>query len=196
MAAYNLIDQNIVASALTEPKTNDSFFFPVGENQHTGYAFNGQYYVLGVQQTSHQAATWWTEFSASPSPYRGDQADFPTYGLVLLSPVSLAILDQALPVAQAEALPLWMLFLLGDNFLLGNNFNGSIQGFLPQSLAYADGIISVTYSPDPGNQPGYSQGEHPIVPPYPTPYPSVGVTSHMVVSIDFVQDSAYLDVSA
>ena len=194
MAAYDFIDQNIVASCLIQPHDDDSFYNPV-RLKHTGYAFNGQYYVLGVQQVGHQAASWWTEFSTA-GPYRGDQADFPTYGLVLLSPVSLVILDQATPVAQASALPLWMQFLLGDNNALANNFNASVQGFLPAGLSYADGIISVIYTPDPGNQQSYLPANHPIYPPYPTPYPNVGVISHMVVNIDFVQDSVYLDVSA
>jgi hypothetical protein len=34
-----------------------------------------------------------------------------------------------------------------------------------------------------------------ITKPYPAPYPTIGVTSHMVVSIDFAQDSVYLDVA-
>lgn len=193
MAAYDFIDQNIVASCLIQPHDDDSFYNPV-RLKHTGYAFDGQFYSLGVQQLSHQAASWWTEFTMGGNAYRGDQADFPTYGLVLLSPVSLVILDQANPVALATLLPLWMQFLLGDNNALANNFNAAVQGFLPAALSYADGIISVTYSPDPGNQPGYLNSQQPIIPPYPAPYPAVGVISHMVVNIDFVQDSCYLDV--
>jgi hypothetical protein len=112
-----------------------------------------------VQDTSstfagNLQASWWTEAQVG-NPYRGDQQNFPTYGLVLLSPVSLAVLDQSVPVSVATALPLWMQFLLGDANALANNFNGATQGFLPSGVCYADGIISVTYSPDAGNQASY-----------------------------------------
>jgi hypothetical protein len=88
-----------------------------------------------------------------------------------------------------------MQFLLSDSALLTNNFNGSVQGFSPSALAYSDGIVSVTYKPDPGNQETYTSGQHPLSSPYPPPYPAVSAQSHMVVSIDFVTDSAYLDVA-
>lgn len=245
---YDFIDQNIVATCLIQPHDNDSFYNPI-PNLHTGFAFNGFHYTLGVQDGNASPwvsnggniqATWWTE-AQSGNPFRGDQQNFPTYGLVLLSPVSLVILDQSTPVAEATALPLWMQFLLADQNALANDFDGAVQGFLPASVCYADGIISVTYSPDAGNQASYVYpawdpstsynagdivtyngvryeavlfGAPPappvagippslnlnfwqveMTPPYPTPYPAVGVTSHMVVSIDFVQDSVYLDVA-
>jgi len=320
---YDFIDQNIVATCLIQPHDNDSFYNPI-PHQHTGFAFNGNHYTLGVQDGAaspwHAAggnlqATWWTE-AQSGNPFRGDQQNFPTYGLVLLSPVSLVILDQSTPVSEATALPLWMQFLLGDNNALANDFNGAIQGFTPSSVCYADGIISVTYTPDSGNLATYTYpawdpsvtysagtiityngiryqalvaptpsavinvsetvgnvvtltvGSAPwavgqqvslagltaatwlngqtvtllagttttslifhdptlhgafgpaaetgtatqvnvnlppttnlnfwnieIIKPYPAPYPTIGVTSHMVVSIDFGQDSVYLDVA-
>src|SRR5271157_1233925 len=101
--AYNFIDQNIVSSCLIQAHTDDSFYNPV-VNQHTGYAFDGGYYVLGVLDTTHVQASWFTEFGSNP--FRGDQAQFPTFGIALLSPVSLVILDQTKPVSTAEALPL------------------------------------------------------------------------------------------
>src|SRR5271156_2601633 len=158
--AYDYIDQNIVASCLIEGRTDDSFFFPTGQNQHTGYAFNGVHYTLGVQDTDstfagNLQASWWSE-SQTNNPFRGDQQNFPTFGLVLLSPVSLVILDQSIPVSIASKLPLWMQFLLGDTNALANDFNGAIQGFLPSSVCYADGIVSVTYTPDAGNQATYT----------------------------------------
>lgn len=194
--AYDFIDQNILASCLIQPHDDDSFYNPV-RNLHTGYAFNGQHYTLGVQDTGstfagNLQASWWTETN---NLYRGDQQDFPTYGLVLLSPVSLVILDQGTPVSVATALPLWMQFVLGDYNALANDFNGAIQGFTPSAVCYADGIVSVTYVPDSGNQASYSPGHSPVFPPYPSPYPTIGVTSHMVVNIDFTQDSCYLDVA-
>src|SRR5271170_2599117 len=147
--SYDFIDQNIVASCLIQGHTDDSFYNPT-TNSHTGYAFDGNYYSLGAVVNGHQKASWFTEFGTNP--YRGDQAAFPAYGLVLLSPVSLVILDQAISVTNANQLPLWMQFLLGDSNALTNNFNGSEQGFLPSSVCYADGVVSVTYSPDAGNQ--------------------------------------------
>jgi hypothetical protein len=160
---YDFINQNIVASCLIQPHDDDSFYNPV-RNLHTGFAFDGNHYTLGVQDGpasvwvangGNLRATWWSE-AQSGNPYRGDQQNFPTYGIVLLSPVSLAILDQSTPVSVATALPLWMQFLLGDTNALANDFNGAIQGFLPSGVCYADGIISVTYSPDSGNQASYT----------------------------------------
>src|SRR5271168_4849958 len=110
--AYDFIDQNIVSSCLVQSYTDDSFYNPV-VNQHTGYASDGSYYSLGVIQPAHAKASWFTEFGTNP--YRGEQAAFPTFGLALLSPVSLVILDQSKAVAVASALPLWMQFILGDN---------------------------------------------------------------------------------
>jgi hypothetical protein len=245
---YDFIDQNIVATCLIQPHDNDSFYNPI-PLLHTGFAFNGNHYTLGVQDgiasPYHAAggnlqATWWTEAQAG-SEFRGDQQNFPTYGLVLVSPVSLVILDQSTPVAVANALPLWMQFLLADNNALANNFDGAVIGFTPASVCYADGIISVTYVPDSGCQAtytfptwnpstSYNAGDivtyngvryeallfgAPLAPPvagipptlnpnfwkveitlpYPAPYPTIGMNSHMVVSIDFVQDSVYLDVA-
>jgi hypothetical protein len=319
---YDFIDQNIVATCLIQPHDNDSFYNP-RPLLHTGFAFDGNHYTLGVQDGmaspwvangGNLHATWWTE--SQNGPFRGDQQNFPTFGLVLLSPVSLVILDQSTPVGVANDLPLWMQFLLGDSNALANDFDGAVQGFLPSSVCYADGIVSVTYTPDAGNQASYvypawdpsvsynagdivtyngvryqavaptpsaitsasesagnvvtltvstgpwTPGEQAsltgltgatwlngltvtllagttstslifhdptahgsygpagetgtatqvnvnlppvaanlnfwsveMTPPYPTPYPAVGVTSHMVVSIDFVQDSVYLDVA-
>ena len=264
--AYNFIDQNIVSSCLIQSHTDDSFYNPVS-NQHTGFAFDGNYYSLGVLDPTHAKASWFTEFGTNS--FRGEQAQFPSFGVVLLSPVSLVILDQSKSVARAEDLPLWMQFVLGDNNALANNFDASVQGFLPASVCYADGIVSVTYTPDSGNGqylhptsvanitatsiasnvltvtagnsfvPGqqaliagtaepFLNGQTltvtsanptsfaasfvhanytnladsgtatvtlPLTPPYITPYPNVPVQSRMVVSIDFVQDTVYLDVA-
>jgi len=200
--AYDFIDQNIVASCLIQSHTDDSFYNPV-VNSHTGYAFDGNYYSVGAVVNGHQKASWFTEFGTNP--FRGDQAAFPAYGLVLVSPVSLVILDQSTSVSQASALPLWMQFVLGDNNALANNFNGSEQGFTPRSVCYADGIVSVTYTPDAGNQEAFNHinatpppAIEVLVPPFTAqmpPYPIVPAYSFMVVSIDFVQDSVYLDVA-
>jgi hypothetical protein len=191
--AYDFIDQNIVASCLIQSHTDDSFYNPVA-NSHTGYAADGNYYSQGILDAGHQKASWFTEFGTNP--YRGDKAAFPTYGLVLLSPVSLVILDQTVSVSQASALPLWMQFVLGDFNGLTDNFDSSIQGFLPASVCYADGIVSVTYTPDSGNNAATSAGFGAITTTNPAPnYPIVPAQSAMVVNIDFSQDSMYLDVA-
>jgi hypothetical protein len=191
--SYDFIDQNIVASCLIQGHTDDSFYYPVA-NLHTGYAFDGNYYSQGAVVAGHQQASWFTEYGTNP--YRGDKAAFPTYGLVLLSPVSLVILDQTISVSVASALPLWMQFVLGDFNGLGNNFDSSIQGFLPSSVCYADGVISVTYTPDAGNEAATSAGFGDILTTNPAPnYPIVPAQSCMVVSIDFSLDTMYLDVA-
>lgn len=188
--SYDFIDQDVISSTLIQGHTNDSFYFPIS-NQHTGYAADGTFYSLGAPVSGHQQASWFTEF-ATNTVTRGNQAAFPTYGLVLLSPVSLVILNQAIQVTNASDLPLWMQFLLSDNNAFTNNFNGSVQGFTPSGVCYADGKLSITYAPDPGNQ---ANGlTHPVLPPFPSPYPTVPITSQMSVTVDFVQDSVYLDV--
>lgn len=268
-----------MASCLIQGHTDDSFYNPTF-NQHTGYAIDGSYYLLGVLQPAHVKASWFTEFGTNA--FRGNQAAFPTDAVALLSPVSLVILNQTKSVAHAEDLPLWMQFVLGDNNALTNNFNSSVQGFLPTSVCYADGVVSVTYTPDSGNQPypnpfvtanilatsvtsnvltvtvdplsyavtgspltptqfavgqkvvisatnesflnnqtvvvtsanassftaafthadftnptdvGLVTQSLPFLPPFPSPYPNISVTSRMVVNINFAQDSVYLDVA-
>ena len=154
-----------------------------------------------MQVNGHQKASWFTEFGTNA--YRGDEAAFPAFGLALVSPVSLVILDQATPVTQANQLPMWMQFLLGDSNALANNFNGSVQGFTPSAVCYADGVISVTYTPDAGNQEAFNHINATPPPAIETiistsqlpTYPVVPSYSHMVVSIDFAQDSVYLDVA-
>ena len=175
---YAYISQPILASALVQQMDDDSFYFP-DTNGLTGYAFNGLYYVNGAPSMSPPLyASWYTE---GQGPYRGSNAPFPPYGLLLLGRASLTILDESTP-----QLALWMTFLLHDQLLLTDNFAlenplypnspplSQLQGFLPRGLAYANGIISVTFSPDPGSE---------------------SITSTMVVNIDFTQDTAYLDVA-
>lgn len=179
--AYDYLAQSITATALIQPFDNDSFYNPV-YNLHTGYAADGTHYTNGVQDAGPVYSSWYLEYGTSGDPYRGDQAAFPTYGLILLSPASMVILDEGTPVPQASQLKLWMQFLLADSNMFANNFNDSLQGFTPSGLNYADGIISIVYTPDSGNVDTFP----------PASPPSSG--THMVVSIDFTMDSAYLDV--
>jgi len=192
--AYDFIDQDIVASALIQPFDNDSFYNPV-PNSHTGYAFDGKYYRSGIDLTSGYGlspygsslygitvplASWYIEFLNTPNQFRGDKAAFPSQGIVLLSAVSLTILDDTVKVSNANQLPLWMIFLLNDAYALTSNYNSSTQSFTPSGLTYANGVISVLYRPDTGNQGGG-------VPP--------SATSTLVVSLDFTKDRAFLDVA-
>jgi hypothetical protein len=178
---YNYLNQSMVATALIELKDDDSFYNP--SLGHNGFAWDGILYSEG-QQVSEisgvQYASWFIE-ADTPGPYRSAQANFPTAGLVLLSKVALTILDES----TYPNLNLWMQFLLADLFLLVNNFTSSYTsestiGFTPSGLAYADGVISVIYTPDEGAS-NITLGS--------------GPASTMVLSIDFSQDRAYLDVA-
>jgi hypothetical protein len=205
---YDYLDQNIVATCLIQAYNNDSFYNPT-TNNHSGFAADGTYYLNGVQQLGAGSppgpiyASWYTELASplipatGPQPPRDDQAAFPTYGIILLSPVAMTILDESTPVPQANELKMWMQFALADGYMMTDNYVSAlnppllaIQGFTPSGLSYADGIISITYTPDSGNQPPALAGS-----PVPLPQPGDSTLSHMVVSIDFSQDAAYLDVA-
>jgi hypothetical protein len=182
--SYNYTNQSIRATCLIEPKDNDSFYNPVSMS-HTGFAWDGNYYKAGVQKPG--VASWYAE--STGAAYRGDSAAFPRAGLILLSRVSLTILDETTP-----ALNMWMQFLLQSNvlspsttagsFALTNNFNGEFNGWLPSGLVYTDGVISVIYTHDYGNETGVT-----------TDGTSYNIDSNMVVNLDFCQDSVYLDVA-
>ncbi len=193
-----------MSSALIQPLSNDSFYNPAA-NFHTGFAANGILYNAGTPVLTGSPpvftyASWWAEFASSPNPYRGDQANFPASGLILLSKVAMTILDQS-----NQTLPLWMQFLLNDSYALANNFstndpdyaNQLLDGWTPSGLSYADGIISVIYTPDAGAY----QIEGLSVPPSITgPFAIASETQTgqgpaMVVNIDFTQDSVYLDTA-
>jgi hypothetical protein len=186
--SYSYLDQSITASCLIQPHDNDSFYNPTTAN-HYGYAANGNYYTAGVYQPSVPQASWYTE---SPGPYRGDGSTFPTAGLVLLSTASMAILDQSTPTSDPTQLPLWMLFILGDTFALANNWGGVLNGWTPTALTYADGVISVIYSPDAGN---LAMSPPVFSPPVSPPLNPPSTNSIMVVTFDFSQDNVYLDIA-
>jgi hypothetical protein len=161
---YDYIDQDIQATALVQIRDNDSFYNP--SLGHNGFAADGTRYTNGVQDAGPVFASWFTE---GVGTYRGTSAPFPNAGLILLSKVSLVILDET-----TRSLNLWMQFLLEDQNALTDNFNGGTVGFTPKGLLYANGIVSVTYKPDGG---------------------ATDVTSQMVVTLDFTQDNVYLDVA-
>lgn len=203
MADYDYLDQNIVATCLIQAYNNDSFYNPT-TNSHSGFAYDGAFYINGVRQLAGSPpspiyASWYTEFSiptaSGPGPSRNDLAKFPAYGIILLSPVAMTILDGSTPVSQANELKMWMQFALADEYMMTDNYatylptpSMAIQGFTPSGLSYADGIISIIYTPDAGNQP-------PALSPPGEPQSGDSSQSHMVVSIDFSQDLAYLDVA-
>jgi len=203
---YDYLDQNIVATCLIQAYNNDSFYNPT-TNNHSGFAADGTYYLNGVQQVGAGSppgpiyASWYLEFAtptaSGPEPSRDSSAKFPTYGIILLSPVAMTILDESTPVPQANELKMWMEFALADGYMMTDNYASflnppqlTIQGFTPSGLSYADGIISISYTPDSGNQPPALVGT-----PDPEPVPGDSTRSHMVVSIDFSQDAAYVDVA-
>ncbi len=250
MANYNYLDQQITATCLVQAYNNDSFYFPE-TNNHSGFAYDGKKYLNGQldllpgSPPTTQYASWYTEFASptasGPEPARDDQAQFPAFGLILLSPVAMTILNQSTPVPQANELKMWMQFAMADGYIMSNNYMTAmsppvlaIQGFTPSGLSYADGIISVIYTPDAGNQPPAPAGVLPWVSttvytvgqvvlagnpatawialanggtnlnqnPVTTtsfwetyPQPGDSTQSHMVVSVDFSADQAYLDVA-
>jgi hypothetical protein len=158
MASYDYIDQSIMATCLIQPKDIDSFYNPITQ-LHTGFAWDGQLYSAGIPQNTY--ATW-----------------YPQAGLVLLSKVALTIVDES-----TANLNLWMQFLLDNEYALADNFNEELNGWLPSGLSYADGILSVIYSPDAGNKTGLATDG------------GYNVDSNMVVHVDFTQDKVYLDVA-
>ena len=167
MANYDYINQAIQSSLLIVPKDNDPFFFPT-QLALTGFAFDGFYYDGGVKLGSQ--ASWFLE---AQGLYRGPLPSFPEAALVLLSQVSLTILDETNPVVTAGKLPLWMQFLTNDLYAMTDNFNDTSVGFTPSGLSYAAGVLTLTYAPDAGSV----------------------VQSALAVNIDFVQDEVYLYVA-
>jgi len=167
MAAYDYINQSIQASLLITPKDDDPFFNPV-PLALTGFAADGFWYDGGVKTGTQ--ASWFLE---GEGPYRGPLQAFPAAALVLLSQVSLTILDVSNAVTESSLLPLWMQALLGDSLALTNNFEDALVGFTPTGLTYAAGIVTVLYTPDAGSN----------------------IQSTMGVNFDFVKDSVYLYVA-
>jgi hypothetical protein len=178
--AYSYLTQSIQSTCLIEPKDMDSFYYPVA-NSHTGFAWDGTLYSAGVQQPGPTYASWYNE---GANTYRGYLQTFPQTGLILLSKAALTILD-----GSTTALNLWMQFLLGDQYGLPDNFNSSLNGWVPTGLVYANGILSAICTPDAGNL-----VEVLLSPPLSSP-PLYNVDSTMIISLDFTQDKIYLDVA-
>lgn len=101
------------------------------------------------------------------STVRGTPA-FPSDLLVVLSQASLSMLETA-----NETVLLWMLFYYRDPAVYSNNFSDQIASFSPQSLTWGNGRLSVLSASDPGS-----------------PF-----SLYAVLTIDFVEDGAYVDYS-
>ena len=177
---YAFLTQNIIASCLIQVASNDSFFNPE-TLLHTGFAFDGTHYTQGVQDTQVISespydvgpiyASWYTESQQASfdSRFRGPLQTFPTAGLVLLSPIAMSIY-----VATQQPLTLWMGFLFGDGYALGDNYNLELAvGFAPSSVQYSNGVVMVTLTPDAGS----------------------ANQSIVAINIDFASDSVYLDTA-
>ena len=159
---YEYLHQYIRASTLIQPFDNESFFHPTTTG-HTGFAFDGIHYTSGVKGNVY--ASWYSEPFSS---YRGSTQNFPTSAIVLLSDVALTIMDETAP-----NLPLWMQFLIQDNFMMGNNITSGLIGFTPTYLTYSNGVLSVIAIPDSGST----------------------MTTNLVITFDFVTDSGYAYLS-
>ena len=162
MSNYAMLIQPATASTLIWQKSNDSFFNPVGLN-HTGFAADGFWYSGGTQNPN-RVASW---FSEAPSTTRMGTA-FPPQALVLLSRASLTLFDQS-----EAALNMWMVFYFADDLGLTDNFEAQTIGSLPTGLTWANGVLSVIYTPDAG-----SPNQNAIA-----------------LTIDFTQDDIYLEIA-
>jgi hypothetical protein len=156
--AYSYLNQSIISTLVISPNPADSFFYPLGN--HTGFAADGQKYLDG-EPTGDSPASWYSEAFGT---YRGSSQTFPAACLVLLSEVSLVILDETTP-----ALNLWMQALVSDGLALGGNNSGLLAGYTPSGLTYANGKLSVIYTPEAGS----------------------AIQTSLVITLDFSTDQIY-----
>lgn len=161
MAIYDYLNQPVMTSLLCFQRDADSFFSPVAL-AHTGFAADGYHYTAGAKNQTQQAS-WFTE---SLNATRGPLPEFPTQALVIVNRASLAILD-----ATTDVLELWMLFYLADQFAFCDNALDNLNGYLATAVTWANGLLSITLSPDAGSA---SQAV-------------------VVVTVDLVQDAVYAD---
>jgi hypothetical protein len=166
MAAYDYLDQSLYSSIIILPFNNETFFHPgLGL---TGFSFDGTHYTNGVQDPGPLFASWYSE---APGPYRSASKPFPSQAVVILSQVSMVIMDatKEIFIGTRATLPFWMQFLISDNFMLGNNIEDQFIGFTPQKLTYSNGVISVIGTPDSGSY----------------------IQSNVVFTVDFINDVGY-----
>jgi hypothetical protein len=140
VGSYSFLSQPVITSALYVQMDADSFFNPVALG-HTGFAFDGNSYTLGVLGTS--TASWFTE---PPSATRGDLPEFPTQILVLVDRASITILD-----ATTTALNLWMIFLFADENAFADNSQQTTAGYVASSVTWNNGLLTIVMTPDAGS---------------------------------------------
>jgi len=157
--AYNYLNQPTLTSLLAFQMDGDSFFSPISL-KHTGFAADGYLYAAGVQNVA-QIASWSSE---TQSITRGPLPSFPALVLVIVSRASLCILD-----ATQLSLPLWMLFYLADSYAYADNYLGANIGFLAAEASWANGLLTVSMTPDAG----------------------AVAQAPLVLTMDFVQDKVY-----
>ena len=136
-----LYGTEVTSSGLITAQNSDPFFFPA-ENLHTGYAWDGVYYLKGVVSPGALKASWYRE---APGPYRGATPYFPKKGLILATDAGVSIID-----IKDGAYTLWMLFLRGDNFGFTHNYTGGVQGIDPILIAYQAGRVVLNMKADAG----------------------------------------------
>ncbi len=141
---YDFLHQPVLATHLVSALPNDGFLFPESNN-FSGYAFDGYSYSNGVKGVSQ--ASWATETLGTD--YRGSVIAFPAQALLILTRACLAVVD-----GSTASLTPWMVFLLGDELALPNNYtNGSSTlGYTPAKVSYTmGGLISIDYQADLGS---------------------------------------------
>ena len=141
LGQQQLYGTEVVSSRLITAENNDGFFNPVVDS-HTGYAWDGSLYQNGAIVTAAPKAAWYLE---TPGPFRGATPGFPKEGLILVTDAGLSIID-----TKDDTYTLWMLAIRGDSYGFTHNFSGDIQGFRPRGVAYQNGRVILTLSPDVG----------------------------------------------
>lgn len=137
-----LYGKAVLASCMVLYGDTDEFFHPIPLGL-TGYSYQGIAYQNGTQ-VEQPNASWATE---TKGPTRGGSTEFPTKALVLVTDAGISILD-----ARGDAYSLWMLFLRGDSFAYTHNPAGEITGCWASHVAYQNGRVLVTLTPDVGSE--------------------------------------------
>lgn len=138
---HQLYGAEVLGSFLFEADPGDGFFYPV-EGGLSGYAYDGSLYQNGAAIHEASKASWYLE---NPGPFRGERAEFPQRGIILLTDAGVSIID------LDNQWRMWMLFLRGDALAFTHNALGSISGFKPTGVTYASGRVLIALTPDRGS---------------------------------------------
>jgi hypothetical protein len=162
-----LYGNNVYCSCLVPAQSTDLFYNPSYAGGLTGFAADGFYYTSGVQNPT-LIAPWFSEVTGGgDKTTRGDTQGFPTNALILVTDQSIAILD------QVDNMSMWMIFKKGVNNAYSDTFGIVGAAFIPSSVNFSSGVLSVTFSPAPGT----------------------GSTALVVLNIDFVKDFIFIDTA-